>query len=170
MSGLTIKQEKFCSCYIECGNASEAYRRSYSCSGMKPETVNRKAKELLDNGKITARVKELQKRQERKSDITKEEVLRMLRNIMYADIRDFLSVEGGKIRFKDSKEWTDDMAMQVESVKQTKDGIELKLNGKAWSVQRICRMLGFDEPQVIEVASHAIGIDEAKKIVKELGL
>lgn len=56
---LTPKQESFCLAYIETGNASEAYRRAYSASKMKEATINRKAKELLDNGKITARLNEL---------------------------------------------------------------------------------------------------------------
>ena len=167
---LTPKQEKFCNLYMETGNASEAYRRTYSCGGMKPETVNRKAKELLDNGKITARVKEIQKKQERKSDITRGDIIYFLKNIMYADIRDFISRKEGKVTFKDSSEWTDEMAMQVESVRQTREGIELKLNGKAWTVQRLCRMLGLDEPQVIELSSRAISVEEAKDIVKELDL
>lgn len=57
---LTIKQKNFCNYYLETGNASEAYRRSYSCDNMKDETVNVKASELLNNGKITARVEQLQ--------------------------------------------------------------------------------------------------------------
>lgn len=56
---LTVKQEGFCTAFVETGNASEAYRRSYNAEKMKPASVNRKAKELLDNGKITARVEEL---------------------------------------------------------------------------------------------------------------
>ena len=58
---LTAKQEAFCLAYIETGNASEAYRMAYDASNMKPETVNRKAAELMNNGKITARVDELRK-------------------------------------------------------------------------------------------------------------
>jgi len=49
-SNLTPKQEKFCNLYLETGNASEAYRSSYSASRMKPETIHRRAKELLDHG------------------------------------------------------------------------------------------------------------------------
>ena len=56
---LTVKQENFCTAYIETGNASEAYRRAYDAENMKPATVNRKAVELLDNGKITARLGQL---------------------------------------------------------------------------------------------------------------
>ncbi|MDW7774367.1 MAG: terminase small subunit [Desulfobulbaceae bacterium] len=58
--GLTVKQEQFCREYQITGNASEAYRRSYSTANMKPETVNRRAKEVLDNGKVAARIKQLQ--------------------------------------------------------------------------------------------------------------
>ena len=53
---LTPKQQKFCYKYIETGNASEAYRRSYNAENMKSETVNREAKKLIDNPKITTRI------------------------------------------------------------------------------------------------------------------
>ncbi len=56
---LTQKQERFCLAYVEGMTASDAYRKAYDAKRMKPETVNRKAKELLDNGKITARIAEL---------------------------------------------------------------------------------------------------------------
>jgi len=56
---MTPKQERFCTSFIESGNASEAYRTIYHCDKMKPASVNRKAAELLSNGKITARIKVL---------------------------------------------------------------------------------------------------------------
>jgi len=57
---LTPKQEAFCLAYIETGNASEAYRRSYDAENQKSETTNRNAKALLDNNKIATRLGELQ--------------------------------------------------------------------------------------------------------------
>ena len=166
---LSVKQENFCNYYIECGNASEAYRRAYSCSNMKDESINRKAIELLNNGKITARVKELQEELKKKSDITKEEVLSMLKNFMYADIRNFLTIKNGNVIFKDSEDWTDEMAMQVESVKQGKEGIEIKLNGRTWTIQRICKMLGFDSPQDMNInIVSPMTKEEAKRIIEDL--
>ena len=35
MNKLTTKQEKFCKSFIETGNATEAYRRSYDCKNIK---------------------------------------------------------------------------------------------------------------------------------------
>lgn len=56
---LTAKQEAFCLAYIETNNASEAYRRSYDSSKMKPESVYESASRLLADVKITARLAEL---------------------------------------------------------------------------------------------------------------
>lgn len=169
MKKLSIKRENFCNYYIECGNASEAYRRSYSCKGWKDEAVWVKASSLLCDFKIKSRIKEIQEELKKKSDITKEEILSMLRSFMYADIRNFLTIKDGIVTFKDSSDWTDEMALQVESIKQGKDGIEIKLNGRTWTIQRICKMLGFDSPQDINVnVSSPMTKEEAKKIIESL--
>lgn len=75
---LTTKQEKFCQSYVELGNASEAYRRSYDASRMKTESINRKAKELIDNGNVAARIAELKQRAAVKHDVTVATLLREL--------------------------------------------------------------------------------------------
>ncbi|QLB19571.1 terminase small subunit [Mannheimia granulomatis] len=78
MSELTPKQEFFCLAYIETGNASEAYRQAYEAVEMKPETVHRKAKELMDNGKITARIEELKAEHAERHKLTVDDLLREL--------------------------------------------------------------------------------------------
>lgn len=83
MSNLTPKQENFCLAYLETGNASEAYRRSYDAGGMNENSINRKAKELMDNVKIAARISEIRKPVVEKAQITLEnhlEALRILRD------------------------------------------------------------------------------------------
>jgi phage terminase small subunit len=79
LNTLTPKQEAFACAYIETGNASEAYRRAYDADCMKAETVNRKAKECLDNGKITARITALQEKHARRHDVTVDSLTSMLR-------------------------------------------------------------------------------------------
>lgn len=69
---LTPKQEAFCLAYLETGNASEAYRRAYNAENMKPESINRKAKDVIDNVKIAARLAELRKPAIRKAQMTLE--------------------------------------------------------------------------------------------------
>ena len=75
---LTPKQENFCLAYLETGNASEAYRRAYDAGGMVPESVNRKAKEVMDNVKIAARLEELRAPVREKALLTLESHLARL--------------------------------------------------------------------------------------------
>ena len=77
-SELTPKQEAFCLRYIETGDASEAYRLSYDAENMKPVTINRKAKELLDNGKIAARLRALREMHVERHIVTVELLTREL--------------------------------------------------------------------------------------------
>ena len=80
---LTQKQEAFCLEYINSGNASAAYRAAYNTSRMKPETVNRTAKSMMDNHKIAARLIELRAPAVEAVQLTLEMHLRTL-----AELRD----------------------------------------------------------------------------------
>ena len=90
--GLTIKQEKFCNKYLECGNASEAYRFAYDCSKMSDDSVWCNASQLLSDTKVTQRVKELQTELQKASDISKERVLEELGAILEARITDYVNL------------------------------------------------------------------------------
>ena len=78
-NGPTSKQEKFCITYVtEGGSLSDAYRAAYNCEKMKPESVNRKAAELMANGKISARISELRAEARHNAVVTVEEHFREL--------------------------------------------------------------------------------------------
>ena len=75
---LTQKQENFALHYVECGNASEAYRRSYNASKMKTESVNRKAHDVLENVNVSARVAELKEQHRERHNVTVDDLLNEL--------------------------------------------------------------------------------------------
>ena len=77
---LTPKQEAFINAYLETGNASEAYRRAYDAAGMLPATIRRKAAELLENGKITARLAVLSDKAEVKALLSLEDHMEELKS------------------------------------------------------------------------------------------
>lgn len=81
MAMLTPKQENFCLAYLETGNASEAYRRAYDVSNMKPESVNRLAKAQLENVKIASRIEELRAPVREKAMLTLESHLARLEEL-----------------------------------------------------------------------------------------
>lgn len=55
----TPREDKFCRLVAEGTNISDAYRQAGYSENNKPETINRRAKELMDKGKIQARLAEL---------------------------------------------------------------------------------------------------------------
>lgn len=81
MAGLTEKQEKFCKAFIETGNQSEAYRRSYNTSKMKPESVARKASELMRNVNVAARLDEMRQHVAKRHDCTVDSLVAELEEI-----------------------------------------------------------------------------------------
>ena len=162
---LTLKQEGFCHTYMETGNMSEAYRKNYNCSRMKPETVNRKAKELMDSGKISARIRKLQDELKHVSNIEKERLLYELEAILQSKITDYVEIKDGKLQFKDFDKLTEQQVRAIESVKDTKYGIELRLHGKSWTLDRICKMLGYEAPKKIDHTTKGEKIQQENKII-----
>lgn len=72
---LTDKQEKFCQKVVELSNNSEAYREAYDTSRMKDASVHRKAKELMDNVKIAARLEELREELRERHRVTVDDLI-----------------------------------------------------------------------------------------------
>lgn len=135
---MTPKQEKFCQLYIELGNASEAYRQAYDAGRMSATSVNRKAKELLDNGKIAARLRELGQAHLEAHGETVESIAKMLKEdrefaIECAKPSAAVSASMGLAKLygllTDKHEHTgkDGAAIQFEQVKSDADAFRAKL-------------------------------------------
>ena len=82
MNELTPKQEKFCEIYLTTGNASEAYRQAYDASKSKPNTIHRKANEVLANGKVSARIDEMRLKISQKHSKTRDDIINDLTDII----------------------------------------------------------------------------------------
>ena len=75
---MTPKQEAFALAYIETGNASEAYRQAYNVNGKSDNAVHVAASRLLDNAKVSLRVKELQTAHRERHDVTVDSLTKEL--------------------------------------------------------------------------------------------
>lgn len=75
---LTPKQEGFAQDYVATGNASEAYRRNYSASAMKPTTVAVEACKLLDTPNVSQRVSILRQDLAKRNAITVDDLIKEL--------------------------------------------------------------------------------------------
>lgn len=60
MVKLTPKQEAFARKYVECGNATEAYRECYNAGSMSDDVLKVKAYEVKHNGNVAVTILKLQ--------------------------------------------------------------------------------------------------------------
>lgn len=181
---LTIKQENFCNYFLECGNASEAYRRAYNTDNMKEKTVWEKASELLRNDKVSARVEELRKELSDISKITKERIIRELSNMAFSSIS---NMHNTWIERKEFEELSSAQKSAIKSISTkvikknigTQDNpemvdvefVKIELYDKLKAIECLNKMLGFNEPDKIEVGlTNRMTDDKAKEIMKKLEL
>lgn len=154
---LSIKQEKFCNYYLESGNASEAYRRAFSCSKMAEKTIWEKASILLSKDKVRARVEQLRSELQRRSDMTKDEAVGILADIARANIVDALVVRKSQdfttILVGDISKLPLNIQRSILSVKSSDKGYEVKLYNKIDAIEKLSKLLGWDAPVKQEVSS-----------------
>lgn len=155
---LTVKQENFCNYYLECGNASEAYRRAYSCEKMKPEIINIKACELLGSGKVAVRVRELQAALQARSDLNKDEAVNILTNIARANVVDMLEIKRTEnyrvFLIKDLSKLPVHFQLAIQSVKSTDRGFEVKMYSKIDALDRLSKIMGWDAPEKRDITTN----------------
>lgn len=87
---LTHKQQAFVDKYLECGNATEAYRHAYGCKGWKDESVGRVAFSLMRNLKISSVIGERKQAVSVAVDFRIADVLRELVDIATADANELV--------------------------------------------------------------------------------
>jgi len=88
MAKLTPKQEKFALVYVECANASEAYRQAYNSENMAQKTIWESACRVLADHKVAAKVMEIQERAAERTLVTVEKLTARLAEVdeaAYAD-------------------------------------------------------------------------------------
>ncbi|AFO47235.1 terminase small subunit [Pseudomonas putida] len=71
----TDKMELFCLAYVETGNASEAYRRSYNTTNMAEKTAQREGYNTLQKPQVQARIEELRNQVMDRHEITVDTLL-----------------------------------------------------------------------------------------------
>lgn len=125
---LTPKQETFCQEFIKCGNASEAYRKVYNCANMKPETINVKACELLKNGNIKVRVKELDEQKRNDAIADAQEIQETLTKLLRGqEVEEVPMVAGDKITMAKKQVTPKDRIKAGETLAKMRGYFDLKI-------------------------------------------
>ena len=158
-SKLTIKQERFCNKYLECGNASEAYRYAYDCSKMSDNSVWCNASQLLADTKVAQRLEYLKNHLAEAAGITALQIIREHQKIAFSDAT---RIRNGWMSLKEFESLTDDEKACIRSVetKQTKrttpmgdevidEQVKITCYDKQKALESIVNMLGYNAPEKI---------------------
>lgn len=139
-SGLTIKRERFAVEYVRTGNASEAYRLSFSATKMNEKTVWECASRLVADRKVAARIKELQENIAEKAEMSVADWLKEVRRLSTVDPRNLMRPDGS---MKMPHELDDDTASAIASFKISADGsVEYKFWDKNAALDKAGKHLG----------------------------
>lgn len=95
-NGLTSQMEAFAQTVsVGDGSQSDAYRKAYPKSvNWKPDTVHQAASRLMGNGKIRARIADLQKKNAETAGLRAGKVLEELRRMAHSDISGIMHADG----------------------------------------------------------------------------
>ena len=102
---LTAKQEKAIQEYMSLRDKTAAYRSAYNCENMKPATINRRAKDFFDDGKIKARVDQLEAKLLEKNMIKADDVIKELACTAFIDPALFFDEHGKLLSIKEIPEY-----------------------------------------------------------------
>lgn len=152
---LTAKQELFCKEYIVDLNATQAAIRA----GYSEKTAEIIGHENLRKPYIAKRVQQLIDKRSNKVEIKADDVLRYLDDVLHTSTTDIVTVvtKQGKrhlpngdvedieyqtVEVRDTETLTAAQKAAIASIKQTKDGIEVKLHDKTKIAELAMRHLG----------------------------
>lgn len=151
---LTPKQQRFCEEYLIDLNATQAAVRA----GYSPKTAREIGNENLTKPIISEFLIQKQKERSERVQVTADEILEHLNILRKANIAEYVEyvavtsvndagVEETKnvLQFKPFDQLTEKQLMCIESIKDTKYGVELKLHGKDWTIEKINKHIGFYE-------------------------
>lgn len=156
------KQKIFADEYLIDLNATRAYRKAYP-SVKKDETAAQAGSRMLRNVKVAEYIAErMQARQER-TEITQDKVLEELAAIAFARATDYAEVKDDQVIIKDTSGLSENQIKAIAGIKQSKFGIELKLNDKEKALELLGRHLGMFKDRV-EVS----GLEEEKTKLSDL--
>ena len=137
---ITQKQENFCLAYIETGNASEAYRRAYNATKMKPESIRVNAAKLLVDTNIALRVDQLRAIAAEKSGLIAADVLNEVKRLAFSDLRGIVHQDG---RIKMPHELDTATAACISSFEiDERGGIKYKFWDKNAALEKAAKHLG----------------------------
>lgn len=151
-TNLNESQKKFCEEYIFDFNATRAYNKVYP----KPtkESARRLGSILLTNIDVKAYIAELQADLAKTSGISRLKVLKEYEKMAFTSIAHLHDTWTTRKEFEDLTEDQKSSIAEIQT-RQTEHGeeVKIKLHDKRGALESISRMLGYNEPEKVDVTT-----------------
>jgi len=168
---LTEQQKLFCLYYLECFNATKAYKKAYGCDY---KTANANAYLLMVNHGIKDELKRLKAELQQDVFLDVKDLIQEYIKQAFADITDFTEFgkrevpvmgmfgpvkdEDGRelmkeINYVDFKESAEVEGKLIKEVKVGKDGVSVKLYDKQKAMSELMKYLGGDRLREVQIAA-----------------
>lgn len=135
---LTEKQKRFVQEYLVDLNATAAARRA----GYSEKTADRIGPELLGKTCVSDAIKKAMEKRSARTEITQDRVLEELAAVAFSRGTDYANVIAGCVVVNDTAQLTDAQKAAIISIKQTKEGVEIKLADKHRALELLAKHLG----------------------------
>ena len=96
--------------------------------------------------------------------MNEEAILNALQAIAFSDYTDYIWIEDGQVRVKDTSQLTAGQRAAIAGIKDTGKGVELKLHDKQKALELLVKYLGFFEHSETE---NIIRVDYASNELEE---
>lgn len=159
---VTEKQKVFADEYLIDLNATRAYKVAYPAV-KKDEVAAVNGNRMLRNAKVAEYIAERMQDRQKRTEITQDKVLQELAAVAFSNATDYVEVRDNTVIVKDTASLSDTQIKALSGIKESRGGIEVKLNDKLKALELLGRHLGMFKDKV-EVS----GIDEEKKKLDDI--
>ena len=77
--------------------------------------------------------------------MSEEEILQALRAIAFSDFTDYIWIEDGQVRIRETRELDSGQRAAIAGIKDTGKGVEIKLHDKQKALELLAKYLGLFE-------------------------
>lgn len=138
---LTKKQELFIQEYLVDMNATQAYKRAgYAVKN--DNVAHASAQRMLRNATVKKEIERQIDLRKRKLKVTAEDVIDELIKVGFTNITDVVNVKEGFVIAKDTDTLTENQQRAISEIKQTDNGVSIKMHNKLGALKLLGQHLG----------------------------
>lgn len=135
---LTEKQKRFVAEYLVDLNATQAAIRA----GYSKKNADKIGHELLGKTRVSDAIQEAMNERSSRTEITQDMVLRELAAIGFSKATDYVNIQDGVVRLKDTDGMTDAQKSAIASIEDGKYGAKVRLHDKVRALEKLGEHLG----------------------------